>query len=76
MFGRFDFAQANKLGMPIVICLRSLTMIIMPIILAAAGANPVLGYRNLFVVISVLSVIAAVLAFLIKDKTIGTTETK
>ena len=31
-----------------------------------------LGFRNLFVVISVLSVIACVLAFVIKDKTIGT----
>ena len=75
VFGRFDFAQANKLGMPIVICLRSLTMIIMPIILTAnamAGNAEAVGYRNLFIVISVLSVIAAVLAFLIKDKTIGT----
>lgn len=72
VFGRYDFAQANKLGMPIVICLRSLTMIIMPGILAAAGANQVMGYRNLFIVISVLSIIAAILAFVIKDKTIGT----
>lgn len=72
VFGRYDFAQANKLGMPIVICLRSVTMIIMPIILAAAGANQVMGYRNLFIVISILSVIAAILAFVIKDKTIGT----
>ncbi len=72
VFGRFDFAQANKLGMPIVICLRSLTMIIMPIILTAAGANQVMGYRNVFILISVLSVIAAVLAFVLKDKTIGT----
>jgi len=47
-------------------------MIIMPIILAAAGANQIMGYRNLFIVISVLSVIAAILAFVIKDKTIGT----
>ena len=51
----------------------------MPIILTAnamAGNAEAMGYRNLFVVISVLSVIAAVLAFLIKDKTIGTTATK
>ena len=75
VFGRFDFAQANKIGMPIVICLRSVTMIIMPAILTAnamAGNAGHLGYRNLFVVISVLSVIAAILAFVIKDKTIGT----
>ena len=72
VFGRFDFAQANKIGMPIVICLRSITMIIMPIILTAAGADQAMGYRNVFLVISILSVIAAILAFVIKDKTIGT----
>ncbi len=73
VFGRYDFAQANKVGMPLIICLRSITMIIMPIILTAAGANQAMGFRNLFVVISVLSVIATILAFLIKDKTIGRT---
>jgi len=75
VFGRFDFAQANKVGMPLVILLRSVTMFIMPAILAAnamAGNAGHLGFRNLFVVISVLSVIACVLAFVIKDKTIGT----
>ena len=72
VFGRFDFAQANKIGMPIVICLRSITMIIMPIILTAAGADQAMGYRNVFLVISILSVIAAILAFVITDKTIGT----
>ena len=75
IFGRFDFAQANKVGMPIVICLRSVTMLIMPAILTAnaMGGNPEsMGYRNLFVVISILSIVAAVLAFIIKDETIGT----
>ena len=72
VFGRFDFAQANKIGMPIVICLRSMALIIMPIILAAAGPNQVMGFRNLYIFISVISIIAAVLAFVIKDKNIGT----
>lgn len=72
VFGRYDFAQANKIGMPIVICLRSLTMIIMPIILQAAGEDQAMGFRNLFVLISVLSIVACVLAFIVKDKTIGT----
>ena len=72
IFVRYDFAQANKIGMPIVICLRSLTMIIMPNILMAAGADQAMGFRNLFILISVLSVIACVLAFIIKDKTLGT----
>ena len=72
IFGRYDFAQANKVGMPIVICLRSIALIIVPIILAAAGADQAMGFRNVFVVISVLSVIAAVLAFVLKDKCIGT----
>lgn len=72
IFGRYDFAQANKVGMPIVICLRSVALIIVPAILTAAGADQAMGFRNVFIVISVLSVIAAVLAFLIKDKNIGT----
>jgi len=76
IFGRYDFAQANKIGMPIVICLRSLTMIIMPIILTAAGADQAMGFRNLFVLISILSIIACVLAFIIKDETIGTVDKK
>ena len=75
IYGRYDFAQANKIGMPIVICLRSLAMIIMPNILMAAGADQAMGFRNLFVLISALSVIACILAFAIQDKTIGT-ETK
>lgn len=74
VFGRFDFAQANKVGMPLVICLRSLAMIIVPIILTAAGADQAMGFRNVFIVISILSVIAAALAFALKDETIGTTK--
>lgn len=72
VFGRFDFAQANKVGMPLVICLRSLAMILVPTILTAAGADQAMGFRNVFIVISVLSVIAAALAFALKDETIGT----
>lgn len=72
VFGRYDFAQANKVGMPLIICLRSFALILVPIILAAAGADQAMGFRNVFVVISVLSVIAAVLSFIIKDKKIGT----
>ena len=72
IFGRYDFAQANKVGMPLIICLRSFALILVPIILAAAGADQAMGFRNVFVVISVLSVIAAILAFIIKDKNIGT----
>lgn len=71
IFGRYDFAQANKVGMPLVICLRSIALIIVPGILAAAGADQAMGFRNVFVVISVLSVIAAILAFIIKDKNIA-----
>lgn len=68
-------STVKKQGMPIVICLRSLTMIIMPIIRTAnamAGNAEAAGYRNLFIVISVLPVMAAVLAIVIKDKNIGT----
>ena len=76
IFGRYDFAQANKVGMPLIICLRSFALILVPIILAAAGADQAMGFRNVFVVISILSVIAAILAFIIKDKSIGTESEK
>lgn len=74
VYGRYDFAQANKIAMPIVIGLRSLSLIIVPAILAsaaAAGAPLHVGYRNVFVVFIILSVIATILSFVIKDKTIG-----
>lgn len=71
VFGRYDFAAANKIIIPIVVGLRSCTMLIMPAILAAAGANLALGYRNLFILLTVLSLAALVLSFFLSNKTIG-----
>ena len=71
VFGRYDFAQANKLIMPIVIGVRSCAFLLVPMMLAAAGANVNGGYRNAFIVCTILSAIATVLAFLLKDKCIG-----
>lgn len=74
VYGRYDFAQANKIAMPIIIGFRSLSLIIVPAVLAsvaATGAPVHTGYRNVFVIFIVLSVIATILSFVIKDKTIG-----
>ena len=72
VFGRYDFAQANQIAMPLVICLRSLALIIVPASLSAAGANVALGFRNVFLVFTVLSLVSTILSFLLKDKVIGT----
>lgn len=74
VYGRYDFAQANKIAMPIVVGFRSLALIIVPAVLAsveAAGNPSYMGFRNVFVVFIVLSLIATILSFIIKDKTIG-----
>ena len=73
VFGRYDFAQANKIIMPMVIGIRSCAFLIVPIMLAAAGTNENVGYRNAFIVCAVLSAIAAILALLLKNKCIGKT---
>ncbi len=71
VFGRFDFAQANKLIMPLVIGIRSCAFLLVPAMLAAAGANVNGGYRNAFLLCTILSAIATVIAFALKDKCIG-----
>lgn len=71
VFGRYDFAAANKIVVPIVVGLRTCTLLIMPAILAAAGQNIVLGYQNLFIFLTILSVVAFVLSFFLSNKTIG-----
>ena len=71
VFGRYDFAQANKLIMPIVIGIRSCAFLIVPMMLAAAGADVNGGYRNAFILCAVLSLIAAIIAFVLKGECIG-----
>ena len=73
VFGRFDFADANKIIMPLIIGIRSCAFLLVPVMLAAAGPNVNGGYRNAFIVCAVLSAISTVVAFLLKDKCIGRT---
>ena len=71
VFGRFDFADANKIIMPLIIGIRSCAFLLVPVMLAAAGSNVNGGYRNAFIVCAILSAISTVLAFLLKDQCIG-----
>lgn len=71
VFGRYDFAQANKIIMPIVVGIRSCAFLVMPVMLATAGANINSGYRNIFLFCTVLSLVAVVLAFALKGNCIG-----
>ncbi len=71
VFGRYDFAQANKIIMSTVIGIRSFTFLVVPVMLAAAGENVNAEYRNAFILCAVLSAIAAVLALALKNKCIG-----
>ena len=71
VFGRYDFAQANKIIMPLVIGIRSCAFLIVPMMLAAAGANVNGGFRNAFIICTVLSLIATVLSFVLKSDCIG-----
>jgi sugar phosphate permease len=71
VFGRYDFAAANKVVVPIVVGIRTCGLLIMSGILAAAGPNTALGYQNLFVLVTILSAVALVLSFLLSNKTIG-----
>lgn len=73
VFGRFDFAHANKLVVPFVVGIRSFALIIVPIMLQIAGTgNETVGFRNVFFVFTVLSLISFILSVRISDKTIGT----
>ena len=71
VFGRYDFAQANKIIMPLVIGIRSCAFLIVPMMLAAAGADVNGGFRNAFIICTVLSLIATVLSFVLKSDCIG-----
>ena len=71
VFGRYDFAQANKIIMSLVIGIRSCAFLIVPMMLAAAGADVNGGFRNAFIICTVLSLIATVLSFVLKSDCIG-----
>lgn len=67
VFGRYDFHQANKVIVPVVIGIRSFALIIVSAVLSASGANVNSGFGNVFVIFTVLSVLAVVMAALVKD---------
>lgn len=71
VFGRYDFAQANKVIMPAVIGIRSFAFLVVPMMLGMAGPNVNVGYRNAFILCTILSLIAAILALALKNKCIG-----
>lgn len=72
VFGRFDFAAVNSLFVPVVVGIRSCALIIVSAVLTATGAtNLALGYRNVFFVFVVLSIIAAVASIFLPKKTIS-----
>ena len=72
IFGRYDFAQANKLVVPFVVGIRCASLIVIPLILELAGVgNEGAGYRNVFLVFTVLSLISLLAAVILKDRTIG-----
>ena len=71
VFGRYDFAAANKVVVPVVIGLRTAMLLIIPVILASTGADAMLGWRNVFILVTILCVIALILSFFLSNKTIG-----
>ncbi|MCD8109632.1 MAG: MFS transporter [Clostridiales bacterium] len=72
IFGRYDFAQVNKMVIPFVVGIRTLSFIIIPVVLAMAGAgNEALGYRNVYAIFTVLAVIALICSTFLSSKMIG-----
>jgi OFA family oxalate/formate antiporter-like MFS transporter len=71
VFGRFDFAQANKLMVPFVVGIRTLAFLIIPGILMAAGKNVSGGFARVFLVFTVLAVIALIASVFLPKESIG-----
>lgn len=71
VFGRYDFANANKLIVPFVVGIRTLAFLIMPMILGIAGANVAHGFFLAFIVFGILSLISFIASLFISKTTIG-----
>ena len=73
IFGRYDFPQANKIMVPLVVCIRSFALFIVPAMIELAGGtgHEAEGYFRVFVILTILSVISTIIAFCTKDKMIG-----
>jgi len=85
IFGRFDFKEANRVMVPLVVAIRSFALLIVPIVMnivsKGAGIPEVAegevnelkatAYLVVFIILAVLSLISTVIAFRTKDKMIG-----
>jgi sugar phosphate permease len=71
VFGRYDFATANGVIVPILTAVRACTFIIMPIVLGATHGD----YRIWHVVLGVIACVGLLFVCLMNNKTIGKTET-
>ena len=71
VFGRFDFAQANKLLVPFVVGIRTLAFILIPVVSGIVGGNMQIGYTIVFIVFGILSLIALFAAMALPKDCIG-----
>lgn len=71
VFGRYDFSAANSLMIPIVVGIRSFSLIVVSAILAGAGENVPVGFTNVFILFTIIAVVATIFAAIMDDKTIG-----
>lgn len=71
LFGRYDFASVNRMVVPLVVAIRTFSMLLIPIMIAMAGTNGNVGFRNVFIIFTVLSVISSVCAIKVKNECIG-----
>lgn len=67
IFGRYDFAAANSVCVPVLTAIRACTFVIIALVLGATQGN----YRILCVVLGVVSLVAVLLSLKLSNKTIG-----
>ena len=72
LFGRYDFASVNRFVVPFVVAIRTISLLLIPMVLAIVGeANGNLGFKYIYIVLGILSCISIICAFAVKDKCIG-----
>jgi sugar phosphate permease len=67
IFGRYDFAMANRVCVPILTAVRAFTFIIVAAVLGATRGN----FRILCTILGIISTVAVVLSIFLSNKTIG-----
>jgi sugar phosphate permease len=67
IFGRFDFAAANSVCVPILTAVRAFTFILIAFVLGASHGN----FRLLCIVLGFVSLVAVILSLCLSNKTIG-----